>query len=161
MSRFAYPFYWVYSVLNAADYFRRASLFDRSRPDPRMADAVELIRAAREPNGMWLQGGRHPGRVWLEVDVQPGEPSKWLTLFATESSRGGTPTEICSDRVSRVHQNYSWTTVFAAALGSIRTAERWFLDRGLPSVLTTRGRLWALLVPWVIQMVVTNPPSMR
>jgi hypothetical protein len=83
VSRFAYPFYWVYSVLNAADYFREASLFDRSRPDPRMADAIELIRAAREPNGMWLRGGRHPGRVWIDVDVQPGEPSKWLTLFAT------------------------------------------------------------------------------
>ncbi|MFS8480129.1 MAG: hypothetical protein FWJ93_14450 [Micromonosporaceae bacterium] len=83
VSRFVYPFRWVYSVLNAADYFREASLVDGRPPDPRMTEAIEQIRAARQPNGTWLQQGRHPGRVWFEVDVDPGEPSKWLTLFAT------------------------------------------------------------------------------
>lgn len=80
---FAYPFRWFYSVLNAADYFRSASLFDGTTPDPRMADAVEEIRSARQPDGTWLQERRHPGRVWLEVDVDAGEPSKWLTFFGT------------------------------------------------------------------------------
>jgi len=80
---FVYPFRWVYSVLNAADYFRSASLLDERARDPRMGDAVELIRAARQPDGTWLQQGRHPGRVWFEVDVPEGEPSPWLTFFAT------------------------------------------------------------------------------
>jgi hypothetical protein len=84
VNRFSYPFRWFYSVLNAADYFRRASLLDgTARPDPRMADAIELIRAERQPDGTWLQARRHPGRVWFEVDVPAGEPSKWLTLHAT------------------------------------------------------------------------------
>jgi hypothetical protein len=48
-----------------------------------MADAIELVRAGRQRDGTWLQGRRHPGRVWFEVDVPAGEPSKWLTLFAT------------------------------------------------------------------------------
>ncbi|MEV8439613.1 squalene cyclase [Actinosynnema sp. NPDC051121] len=83
VTRFAYPFRWFYSVLNAADYFRQASLLDGTPPDPRLADAIELIRAQRQPDGTWLQARRHPGRVWFEVDVPAGEPSKWLTLHGT------------------------------------------------------------------------------
>ncbi|MFC3455347.1 hypothetical protein [Amycolatopsis speibonae] len=48
-----------------------------------MAEAVELIRAARQLDGTWLQAHRHAGRVWFEVDVAAGEPSKWLTLHGT------------------------------------------------------------------------------
>jgi hypothetical protein len=83
VDRMSYPFRWSYNVLTAADYFRRASLLDGVRPDPRMADAVELIRGARQPDGTWLQSGRLPGRVWFEVDAPAGERSKWLTLFGT------------------------------------------------------------------------------
>ncbi|MFD6068189.1 prenyltransferase/squalene oxidase repeat-containing protein [Amycolatopsis lurida] len=80
---FAYPFRWFYDVLNAADYFREASLHDSTAPDPRMAEAVERIRTARQPDGTWLQAHRHAGKVWFEVDVEAGEPSKWLTLHGT------------------------------------------------------------------------------
>ena len=82
-TRFSYPFRWFYDVLNAAEYFRRATGVDRTAPDPRMTEAIELIRAARRPDGTWLQSRRHPGRVWFEVDVPAGEPSKWLTLSGT------------------------------------------------------------------------------
>jgi hypothetical protein len=81
VTRFAYPFRWFYSALNAADHFRAASHLDGTPPHPRMADAIEAIRAGRQPDGTWLQARRHPGRVWFEVDVPAGEPSKWLTLF--------------------------------------------------------------------------------
>jgi hypothetical protein len=80
--QFVYPPRWKYSVLNAADYFRQAALVDGARPDARMAEAIELIRVARQPDGTWLQSGRHPGREWFEVDVPAGEPSKWLTFCA-------------------------------------------------------------------------------
>lgn len=79
---FAYPFRWFYSVLNATDYLRSASIFDGTAPDPRIADAIDLIRAARQEDGTWLQERRHPGRVWFHVDVDAGRPSKWLTFFA-------------------------------------------------------------------------------
>lgn len=78
-----YPFRAYYSVLNVTDYFRSASLVDGTGPDPRMAEAIEAVRATRRPDGTWLQMGRHPGRVWFEVDVGEGEPSKWLTFYAT------------------------------------------------------------------------------
>lgn len=77
-TRFAYPFRWSYSVLKAADYFRAAGVHD-----PRMAEAIEIIRAARQPDGTWIQESSHPGRVWFEIDAPPGQPSKWLTLIAT------------------------------------------------------------------------------
>ena len=83
VDRFTYPCRWLYSVLNAAEYFREASLLDGLPTDPRMAQAIEIIRSAGRPDGTWLQGARHPGRVWFDVDVPEGEPSKWLTLSAT------------------------------------------------------------------------------
>jgi hypothetical protein len=83
VTRFAYPFRWAYSVLNAIEYFREAALVDGTGPDQRMADAIALVRAAGQSDGTWLQEGRHPGRVWFEVDEPPGVPSKWLTLSAT------------------------------------------------------------------------------
>ena len=61
VDRFAYPFRWLYSVLNAADYFRRGRRCSTARaPDPRMAEAIELIRAARQPDGTWLQARPRP-----------------------------------------------------------------------------------------------------
>jgi hypothetical protein len=83
VTHFGSPMRWRYNVLNAADYFRRAAMEAGTRPDGRMSEAIELIRAARQPEGTWLQAGRDPGRVWFEVDVGQGQPSKWLTLFAT------------------------------------------------------------------------------
>ncbi|SHM72232.1 squalene cyclase [Cryptosporangium aurantiacum] len=77
---FTYPARWVYSVLNAAEYFRDAALVDGTPPDPRMAGAIDLIRAARQPDGTWLQGRRLRGQTWFEVDAPEGAPSKWLTL---------------------------------------------------------------------------------
>ncbi len=83
VDRFTYPARSYYSVLNAAEYFRQASLHDGTAPDPRMAEAIEMIRTQRQPDGTWLQARRHPGRVWFEIDVPTGESSPWLTLLGT------------------------------------------------------------------------------
>lgn len=82
-TRMAYPFRWVYSALRALDHFRAASIHDDTAADPRLAEAIELVRAARRDDGTWVQEHRYPGRVWFEVDAPVGEPSKWLTLSAT------------------------------------------------------------------------------
>jgi hypothetical protein len=84
---FAYPFRWRYTALRAVDYFLEAALFDGVAPDPRMSDAVEVVRAARQPDGTWLQGAHYAGREWFPVDVPPGEPSAWLTFFAMRALR--------------------------------------------------------------------------
>lgn len=81
--RLAHPRRAYYNVLAAADYFRAAAIADGGAPDARMAEAIEYIRSLRQPDGRWLQGHRLAGEVWFHVDVPAGEPSKWLTLFAT------------------------------------------------------------------------------
>jgi hypothetical protein len=81
-THFAYPFRWVFSALHAVDYFRSATQLDGAPPDPRMAEAIDVIREGRQPDGTWLQERRHPGRVWFEIDVPVGEPSPWLTFHA-------------------------------------------------------------------------------
>lgn len=78
-----YPNRYRYSALAALDHFRAASLAEGTPPDPRLAEAVDVVRRARQPDGTWLQGERLPGRVWFDVDVPEGESSRWLTLIGS------------------------------------------------------------------------------
>lgn len=83
VEQFVYPNRHRYSALAALDHFRDASLHEGTPLDPRLADAIELVRAARREDGSWLQGARMPGRVWFDVDAAEGESSRWLTLIGT------------------------------------------------------------------------------
>ena len=87
VSRFVYPNRHRYSALAALDHFREVALLEGGRPDPRLADAVAFVRAARQPDGTWLQTTPLPGRTWFPVDVGEGEPSRWLTLIGTRVLR--------------------------------------------------------------------------
>jgi hypothetical protein len=75
---FAFPYYWHYDVLRALDYFRGS----RARPDPRMTEAVELVRSKRKSDGRWLLDRVHPGRVHFAFEAGVGEASRWNTLRA-------------------------------------------------------------------------------
>jgi hypothetical protein len=75
---FAFPYYWRYDVLRALDYFRRSG----AEPDPRMAEAVEVVRSKRQPAGRWLLDRIHPGRVHFALEGGVGEPSRWDSLRA-------------------------------------------------------------------------------
>lgn len=83
VSDFVYPDRHQYSALAALDHFRDVSLFEQTPPDGRLADAVNLVRSKRQPDGSWLQTTPLPGRTWFDVDVPEGEASRWLTLFGT------------------------------------------------------------------------------
>jgi len=75
---FAFPYYWRYDVLRALDYFRGTD----TDPDPRMAEAVEVVRSKRQPDGRWLLDRIHPGRVHFDLEDGVGAPSRWNTLRA-------------------------------------------------------------------------------
>jgi hypothetical protein len=75
---FAFPYYWHYDVLRALDYFRRAGV----APDPRMGEAVEVVRSKRQPDGRWRLDRVHPGRVHFPLEGGVGSPSRWNTLRA-------------------------------------------------------------------------------
>ena len=51
-------------------------------PDPRMAEAVEVVRSKRQPDGRWLLDRIHPGRVHFDLEDGVGAPSRWNTLRA-------------------------------------------------------------------------------
>jgi hypothetical protein len=75
---FAFPYYWHYDVLRGLDYFRRSG----ADPDPRLAEAVEVVRSKRQPDGRWLLDRLHPGRVHFDLEGGVGTPSRWNTLRA-------------------------------------------------------------------------------
>lgn len=79
---FVHPRRWSYNALAALDYFRDAAQFDSRGPDPRLADAIDVVRSARRPDGTWVQGHDTAGAVWAKPDdVRTGEPSRALTLM--------------------------------------------------------------------------------
>lgn len=82
ISDFIAPARYRYSALRALDYFRAASLRDGAGFDPRLEEAVELVRSKQQRDGRWLQGKPLDGIVWVITDVPEGQPSKWVTLQA-------------------------------------------------------------------------------
>jgi len=75
---FAFPYYWHYDVLRALDYFRRSG----RDIDPRMGEAVELVRSKQQSDGRWLLDHIYPGRVHFDIEANVGAPSRWITLRA-------------------------------------------------------------------------------
>ena len=73
---FSYPTRWFYDVLRGLDYFRAAG----SRSDERIAEAVQVLRSKRQPDGTWLLENSHPGRVHFALEDGDGRPSRWNTL---------------------------------------------------------------------------------
>jgi hypothetical protein len=74
---FAFPYYWHYDVLRGLDYFRRSG----ADPDPRLAEAVAVVRSRQQPDGRWRLDRIHPGRVYFDLE-DVGAPSRWNTLRA-------------------------------------------------------------------------------
>jgi hypothetical protein len=75
---FSFPTRWHYDVLRGLDYFRAAG----DPPDPRVHEAIALLRSRRQPDGTWLQENTHPGAVHFALEDGDGQPSRWNTLRA-------------------------------------------------------------------------------
>lgn len=76
--QFSYPTRWFYDVLRGLDYFRDAG----GAPDQRLAEAIEVLRSKRQPDGTWLLENTHPGRIHFALEEGDGRPSRWNTLRA-------------------------------------------------------------------------------
>ena len=77
-TQFSYPAGWRYDILRALDYLRAAGV----APDPRMSEAIEIIKSKRDAAGRWALGTVHPDEVVAEPGVAEGDPSRWNTLRA-------------------------------------------------------------------------------
>lgn len=76
--QFSYPTRWHYDALRGLEYFRTAG----DPPDPRIREAVDLLRSKQQPDGAWLLEKTHPGAVHLALEGGDGQPSRWNTLRA-------------------------------------------------------------------------------
>jgi hypothetical protein len=76
--QFSFPPRWHYDVLRALDYFRSVG----GVPDPRMGEAVDLLRSKQQPDGTWRLENTHPGQVHFALEDGDGRPSRWNTLRA-------------------------------------------------------------------------------
>lgn len=75
---FSFPNWWHYDVLRGLEYFRRAG----AAPDPRLAEAIDLVESKRGEDGRWLLENQHAGTMPVEIDAGEGLPSRWNTLRA-------------------------------------------------------------------------------
>jgi hypothetical protein len=75
-TRFPFPPQWHFDVLRGLEHFRATG----ATADPRLGDAVDVIRARRRADGTWPVHRAHPGRTWFRME--PPGPSRWATLRA-------------------------------------------------------------------------------
>jgi len=76
--QFSFPTRWNYDVLRGLEYFRSVG----DALDPRMDEAVNLLRSKRRSNGTWLLENTHPGKIYFALEDGDGRPSRWNTLRA-------------------------------------------------------------------------------
>ena len=79
--QFSFPARWHYDVLRALDYFRSAAQ-EGEVPDPRLDEAIDLLRSKRQPDGTWLLENTYAGKVHFALEDGDGRPSRWNTLRA-------------------------------------------------------------------------------
>ena len=75
--RLSFPPRWHYDVLRALDYFQSV---DAPR-DPRLAEAIDIVRGKQRPDGRWTLEDRYRGKTYFEME-RVGAPSRWNTLRA-------------------------------------------------------------------------------
>jgi len=72
---FSFPTRWHYDVLRGLEHFRRAD-----RRDPRLGEAIEVVRSKQQDDGTWLLENTRPGAVHFALEGGDGRPSRWNTL---------------------------------------------------------------------------------
>jgi hypothetical protein len=75
--RFAFPPRWHYDVLRALDYFQAVD----APCDPRLTEAIEIVRANRRKDGRWPLQHSYKGKTYFQLE-RLGAPSRWNTLRA-------------------------------------------------------------------------------
>ena len=73
----SYPSRWKYDILRALDYLQNAGV----RYDPRMQDALDLLKKKRLKDGRWPVQAKHPGQTHFDME-KTGDASRWNTLRA-------------------------------------------------------------------------------
>ena len=75
---FSFPPRWHYDVLRGLEHFAEVG----ETPDPRVKEAIELVRVKRRTDGTWPLEHTHRGAVHFPLEEGDGHPSRWNTLRA-------------------------------------------------------------------------------
>ena len=75
---FAFPMRWHYDVLWGLDYMRKAGV----KSDARVDQAIDLVLANKNNEGLWPLGPHHEGKVHFDLERGEDSPSRWNTLRA-------------------------------------------------------------------------------
>jgi hypothetical protein len=75
--RLSFPPRWHYDILRALDYFQSVN----ASRDPRLAEAIEIVRSAQDHNSRWSLQNNYKGKTYFEME-RLGKPSRWNTLRA-------------------------------------------------------------------------------
>jgi hypothetical protein len=76
-TKFSFPPRWHYDILRALDYFQTVN----ATRDERLAEAIEIVRCARDDDGRWPLQNIYKGKTYFEME-KVGAPSRWNTLRA-------------------------------------------------------------------------------
>ena len=76
--QFSFPTWYFYDVLRGLEYLRDAGV----KPDDRMAEAIGVVEANRDPDGRWPLQNVHEGEAHFQMEDSEGKPSRWNTLRA-------------------------------------------------------------------------------
>lgn len=77
-TQFAFPPLWHYDVLRALDYLRAA----RVPADPRVGEALTVVRQRQQIDGRWLLDVRHRDTLYQTMAGEVGAPNRWITWRA-------------------------------------------------------------------------------
>jgi hypothetical protein len=75
--KFGFPNFYVGDILGIADALVRLGY----GKDPRLANALQLIRDKQDSRGRWLMEYSYTGKTWVDFGPKK-QPNKWVTLRA-------------------------------------------------------------------------------
>jgi hypothetical protein len=75
---FSFPPRWHYDVLRGLDYLQSAG----AAPDDRCDEAIDLVESKRRSDGRWPLQNSYRGKEHFQMELGPGQPSRWNTLRA-------------------------------------------------------------------------------
>jgi hypothetical protein len=75
--KFGFPNFYVADILQIADVLVRLGY----GKDPRLANALQLIRDKQDDRGRWPMEYSYAGKTWVDFGPKK-QPNKWVTLRA-------------------------------------------------------------------------------
>lgn len=76
-TRFHDPPRWHFDVLRGLDVLRSAGV----SYEPRLADALDIVRTRRRTDGRWVGAAQYPGHTHVTY-ARAGTPNRWVTMRA-------------------------------------------------------------------------------